>query len=194
MNIHRIVNSVFTSATYIVHEEGVREAFIVDCGDIQPIVEYLTAHNIRLAGIFITHSHFDHIYGLSAITTQYPDALVYTSKNGVEGLKNPKLNISKYHIEANDVVFESSMVRALADGESVNCAGFEVKAILTPGHDWSCISFICDKYLFTGDSYIPGIKVITKWPKSNKEDAAVSLEVLKGYEEQGYIIVPGHKA
>ena len=67
MTIHRIVNSVFHSCTYIVYEEWSNDAFIVDCGDVQPIKEYLQRHNLKLAAVLLTHSHFDHIYGLPEI-------------------------------------------------------------------------------------------------------------------------------
>jgi hypothetical protein len=32
----------------------------------------------------------------------------------------------------------------------------------TPGHNWSCLTFKIQNYLFTGDSYIPGVAVVTK--------------------------------
>ena len=54
-----------------------------------------------------------------------------------------------------------------------------LKAIYTPGHDWSCMTYYTDEIIFTGDSYIPNIKVITSFPKSNKEDANFLVETLE---------------
>ena len=192
MTIHRIVNSVFHSCTYIVYEEWSNDAFIVDCVDVQPIKEYLQRHNLKLAAVLLTHSHFDHIYGLPEIAVTYPHAVICTSENGVKGLKEPKLNISRYHIEASDISFESEMIHTLYDGEVNFLAGMKVAAILTPGHDWSCISYLCNGFLFTGDSYIPGTKVVTKWPKSNRQEAQDSWEKLKSYELSGVKIMAGH--
>ena len=40
MYIHRIINSVFTSNTYILTSEG-KSAFLIDIGDVQPVKELL---------------------------------------------------------------------------------------------------------------------------------------------------------
>jgi len=62
LNVHTIVNSVFKSKTYILTEVGNNEAWLIDCGDNQPIIDYINAKELILRGIFITHTHFDHIY------------------------------------------------------------------------------------------------------------------------------------
>ena len=111
-----------------------------------------------------------------------PMLLFVHQENGVKGLKEPKLNISRYHIEASDISFESEMIHTLYDGEVNFLAGMKVAAILTPGHDWSCISYLCNGFLFTGDSYIPALKWLQKWPKSNRQEAQDSWEKLKSYE------------
>ena len=47
------------------------------------------------------------------------------------------------------------------------------------------------EYLFTGDSYISGIKVVTNLPGGNKELAAQSLEKILELAK-GKILCPGH--
>ena len=61
----------------------------------------------------------------------------------------------------------------------------------TPGHDWSCLSYYTDQFVFTGDSYIPGIKVIASFPHSDKQLAAQSLEKLLRLTK-GRGVCPGH--
>ena len=46
----------------------------------------------------------------------------------------------------------------------------------TPGHHPSCLTFEVEDYLFTGDAYIPGVKVVTNLPGGNKEKAKASKE------------------
>jgi glyoxylase-like metal-dependent hydrolase (beta-lactamase superfamily II) len=63
----------------------------------------------------------------------------------------------------------------------------------SPGHDRGCLTYRVGEYLFTGDSYIPGVKVIMNFPQSNKQDAEISLERI--FEIKGkynVIICPGH--
>ena len=194
MIIHRIVNFVFNSCTYVVHGEESRQAMIVDCGDVEPITDYLTEHRLVLSHILLTHSHFDHIYGLNAIIQQFSSVKIITNKFGLEGLRSPKLNISHYHTDCEDFVFSGldESVQICFDSEILSICGLEVKILATPGHDSSCLSYITGDNLFTGDSYIPGIKVVANWPKSDKKLAKESEEGLRKMKQQ-YLIRAGHK-
>ena len=146
---------------------------MVDVGDIEPILEMVGERVVK--GVFITHTHYDHIYGINRLVEQFPDCVVYTSERGKEGLFSSKLNFSKYHDDP--LTFQGKYIEVLEDGEEVSLFPYVIlKAIATPGHDWSCMSYCTDEVIFTGDSYIPNIKVITSMPKSNKEEAKVSLD------------------
>ena len=46
----------------------------------------------------------------------------------------------------------------------------------TPGHDKSCLTYKVENNVFSGDSYIPGVKVIASFPNSDREDARISKE------------------
>ena len=73
IEIVRIVNSVFESNTYLAISRNCDLCFLIDCGDPAPIIENINNRGLPLKGIFITHSHFDHIYGLDSIIDEYPD-------------------------------------------------------------------------------------------------------------------------
>ena len=51
-----------------------------------------------------------------------------------------------------------------------------MNVIETPGHCPSCLTYYTDKHVFTGDSYIPGVNVVTKLPKGSKIQAKESLD------------------
>ena len=62
LRVSHIVNSVFTSRTYILSKEGENACWIVDCGDVEPLLERLAAlGGIPVKGVLLTHAHFDHI-------------------------------------------------------------------------------------------------------------------------------------
>lgn len=196
MQITRIVNSVFTSNTFVLTNEGCRDCWLVDVGDIEPILE--TVGERRVKGVFITHTHYDHIYGINKLVERFPECVVYTSEHGKEGLFSSKLNFSKYHDDP--LTFEGAHLEVLEEGDEVSLFPYvTLKAIATPGHDWSCMSYYTDNVIFSGDSYIPNIKVITSMPKSNKTEAQVSLErimelcktrdVYPGHNEVKYVSV-----
>ena len=50
---------------------------------------------------------------------------------------------------------------------------------------------LTNDYIFTGDSYIPGFKVVTNLPKGNKIQALESVVKIKSLVE-GRTICPGH--
>ena len=53
------------------------------------------------------------------------------------------------------------------------------------------VTFAVGEYLFTGDAYIPGVKVVTILPGGDKRTAAASVERIKQLAE-GRVVCPGH--
>lgn len=97
IQIKEIVNSIFTSKTYIIFCLGEDIAWLVDIGDIEPVVIFLEEKGLTVKGIFLTHAHFDHIYGLPELVKRYPQCKVYVTEYAKEGLASDNLNMSKYH-------------------------------------------------------------------------------------------------
>lgn len=188
--VEHIVNSIFNSMTYILPVGDSRDCWLVDCGDVEKVLE----QGWRVRGVLLTHAHFDHIYGLNKLVEAFPDALVYTNEAGREGLMSPKWNFSKYHVEVDNFVFKKlSNVRILeSDCTLILAEGMSVDVIFTPGHDSSCISYLFRSMMFTGDAYIPGIKTFQNFPRSNKQQVAESLNRLLNIEKTGVEIMPGH--
>lgn len=188
--IEYIVNSIFNSITYIIPVGSQKDCYLVDCGDVEKVIK----QGWLVRGVLLTHAHFDHIYGLNKLMEKFPDALVYTNADGQKGLQNPKWNFSRYHEEVENFVFcKSENVRVF---ESCGVYEFDkdikVEVLFTPGHDLSCITYKISNCLYTGDAYIPGIKVVTTFPRSNKQVAKESLERLQKLECLGLKIMPGH--
>lgn len=185
-----IVNSVFNSKTYILPVGNQKDCWLVDCGDIDKIVE----QGWHVRGVLLTHAHFDHIYGLNRLMEINPEALVYTNEAGKEGILSPKWNFSRYHDEVEDFVFSHPENVRILDSEGLNAIDDDltVDILFTPGHEPSCITYKKGNYLFTGDSYIPGMKTITNFPRSIKAEAVNSEYTLKKHERDGMEIMSGH--
>ncbi len=189
MRIHKIVNSVFASNTYVLSEETSRNCWLIDVGDIEPIIDFVKNRVVK--GVFITHSHYDHIYGIRQIMEMYPDCLIYTNEEGRIGMASDKFNFSRYH--GDPISFTHRNISVLNNGETVELyPGCLMKATYTPGHDRSCLTYYTDEYVFSGDSYIPGFEVVTTFPRSNKEDSSESLKKIYQLLETRKI-KPGHQ-
>lgn len=192
IEVRRFINSCFNSNSYLVTMKGKQDAFLVDCGDVTPVLEELKAKALNLKAIFLTHIHFDHIYGLNKICNECPDVLVYVSEPGVKGLYSDKMNLSRYQGTSFVFQFEKN-VRILNEGSMLLWPDSTeyIRSAYTPGHDISCMIYLIDDKLFTGDSFIPGVKVVTTFPHSNREDAEKSLDRIS-LLMNGVSIYPGH--
>ena len=190
LSVEYITNRVFNSRTYILTRPDCEKVWLVDCGDTDRVLELINGKAVE--GVLLTHTHSDHIYGLESLIDSYPKVKVYTNAFGAEALRSPKMNLSCYHSEYPEISIDSSEnIRILSEGEQLEVLGEPVQIYETPGHDPSCLTYIIGNNAYTGDAYIPGIKVFTGFPYSKKAQAAASVERILQLV-QGCIIMPGH--
>lgn len=85
-------------------------------------------------------------------------------------------------------------IRVVADGQSVNLFdGIDARAVYTPGHNPGSVTWVIEDMVFTGDSFIPGLKTVTNMPLSNKAQALES-EILIRRLAKDRTVYPGHPA
>lgn len=192
MFVKKYINSVFNSNSYLIYTEVEKEVWVIDPGDSQPIIEWLNNNNKILKGILLTHSHFDHIYGINDLQEIFTTINVYASFYAIEGMMSVKLNGSLYQempfsIKRQDINIIKEGDRMLL-WKDISLNVFE-----TPGHDRDCLSYQIEKNLFTGDALIPGIKVYTKLKFSDKTQAANSIQRIFEQFNDNTMIWPGHE-
>lgn len=193
MNVETISNNSFNSTTNILTIDNTsKDRWLIDCANADEVIRLFNNNGLILKGIFLTHAHFDHILGLNKLIKCFPNAIVYTSEIGLGMLQNARRNMSHYW--GNPIVFDKTEnVRVIEDN---NCEislnkDHLAKAIFTPGHNPSCITWIVEDAIFTGDSYIPGIKTVTNLPGGNKQQAEESLKLIQKLVV-GRKLYPGH--
>lgn len=180
----RIVNSIFTSNTYLIQQE--KNAYIIDIGDVAP----LFSSGLTCKGLFITHAHFDHIYGIEAFHSKYPQCPIYASISGKQYLANEKMNMSRYHGSPINFIGD---IETLQEGDIVTLfPELLLYTYETPGHNPSCLTYKVGDYLFTGDAFIPGLKVNTILPRANNEEAEMSFQRIGQMISNETLICAGH--
>ena len=189
LGVRRIVNNIFTSNTYLLYDERYPYCWLIDIGGFDKIADAIPV-GVQVRGVFLTHTHFDHIYGINTLHRAYPDCRVYTSEYGKIALYDEKKNFSKYH-EAS-LVYQGENVKVLHDEECVELfPGISIKVYATPGHCHSCLTYVVGNWVFTGDSYIPGVKVVTKLPGGDRLLAKRSVDKILKLAE-GKVVCAGH--
>lgn len=190
LSVEYFTNRVFNSRTYILTRPDCEKVWLVDCGDMDRVLELIKGKTVE--GVLLTHAHSDHIYGLETLIDFFPRVKVYTNAFGAEALRSPRMNLSSYHSEYPEISIDRpENVQILTDEDQIEILGVPSLLYETPGHDPSCLTYIIEDKAFTGDSYIPGMKVFTGFPHSNKPQAAASVERILQLV-RGCIILPGH--
>ena len=190
IRVERIVNKIFDSNTYVIFSDDSRDVWLVDVGDTESVLNILPSFS-RVRGVFLTHTHFDHMYGINQLYDVFPEIAVFVSEKGIECLYSAKKNLSKYH--ELPLEYKGSKVKGLCDGDKIELfSQVEIKAILTQGHSPDSMTYILeDNYLFSGDAYIPNVAVVSKLPGGNKKIAAQSRQLLIKLS-CGKVLCPGH--
>lgn len=193
LSIKCFVNELFTSNTYLLSQEEISDdVYLVDIGNAQDVLSVIKP-NHKLKGIFLTHAHYDHIYGINEILKHFPDCIVYCSEYAELGLYSEKLNLSYYHLEP--IVFKGNKTSLVIDGMVIeiypNC---KVSVFETPGHNQGSVSFVINEGVFTGDSLIPGFQVVTKLKSGDKASAIESIHKIRLMLQPNQYIYPGHGA
>ena len=187
--IRQIVNEIFTSNTYVISQENSKDYWLVDIGDYSKVIDLLPTDAV-IRGVFLTHTHFDHIYGINLLLKEYPNCVIYTSRYGYEALQSAKKNFSLYH--QNPIEYKGDNIVILKEADTISLyKDVNIKVYESYGHCPSCLTYIVKQYLFTGDAYIPNIPVVSKLPKGNKELAEKSKNKIL-YLSKGKIICAGH--
>lgn len=160
------------------------ENILIDPGD-----EWEGFDNVD--AVLLTHAHFDHIYGLNRVVELNPGVKIFTNTAGQEALLNDRLNMSRYHGTPFVLEYPENII-PINDGDEIDL-GKNIRAIpvFTPGHNPSCITWIIYDMIFTGDSYIPGVKTVVNLPNSNRIQAKDSEKLILELSQER-TIYPGH--
>lgn len=137
MQILTIETASLGDRSYLVHD-GTTAAVIDPQRDIDRVLDLLAHHDLTLAAVLETHVHNDYVTG---------------------GLELARRTGASYHLAADDEVqFARSPVR---DGDRVKVGTFTFRALHTPGHTPTHLSYVVndgrrDVAVFSGGSLLYG--------------------------------------
>ncbi len=190
MIISTIHNSLIKSCSYLLCEDDSNSAYMIDCGDIEPVLEQIG--NKRINGIFLTHCHFDHIYGINDFIKHFPDVKIYCHKYTFDGIKDERACMSYMYVDEFKI-YNEKCFSFINEKTAISLFDTPIKILYTPGHDIDCLCFQINDSIFTGDSYNPYFPVYSNWFRSNKQEAEKNEMYLKQYIEKNKLkVFTGH--
>jgi hydroxyacylglutathione hydrolase len=177
---------------FIVRRPEATEAVIVDPGD-EPdrLIAALEALGItKLAGILVTHTHFDHI-GAVAPVAAATGAPVWCPELERQVLAN----IMDYVPWEGFGPFESYEAdHTVAGAESLSLAGIDFDVVLTPGHSPGHVTYAArgEDALFSGDVLFQGSVGRVDLPGGDWPTLLASIETLIARFPGEAVVYPGH--
>jgi hydroxyacylglutathione hydrolase len=177
--------------TYIFRRDGSDRALIVDPGEEAPkLLNVLDEMNLKLEGILLTHTHFDHVGAVA------PIARATGAEVWVPEIEKPVLaDIMSYVPWEGFGPFESwDAEHTLAGGEQVQLAGFDIDVIFTPGHSPGHVTFSIpdEQAIFSGDVLFEQSVGRTDLPGGDWPTLLASIGTLVDELPGETMVYPGH--
>ena len=188
MQIIRFSPIGFGANTYALTEDG-KTAIVIDPSQAR-IEKKLSERGLLPACVLLTHCHFDHVGGVSAL--QEAGAHVYCA-----AAEKPLVGTSADLFELFGAPRSPYTVDGtFADGEEKEICGIKVKMLLTPGHTAGSACYLVTakdggRYLFTGDTLFAGSIGRTDFPTGSVSQIRASLQRLASLEGD-YPVYAGH--
>jgi hydroxyacylglutathione hydrolase len=134
--LERSMHEQFLSNTYLLADVPRGTAVMIDAGGpVEPLLERITAEDLTLSHVLLTHHHFDHVAELARVRERHPDAEVLA-----------------HHLEEVE-----GRTGTIEPGQRILAGGLELEALHTPGHTAGMLSFVVDgSDVFTGDTLFKG--------------------------------------
>ena len=144
------------------------QAVCIDPGEAAPVLDYLHAHGVTLAQIWITHAHGDHTAGIAELKQHFSDCLVYG---------------------AEDIPQATRIVR---EGDSIAWQNHRARVWHTAGHTARHRCYLLNnRHVFPGDTlFAAGCGRV--FPGSRPEWLYTSLQRLAALPERT-LLYPAHE-
>ena len=189
MKAEKIYPIGFAANSYILTEDG-KNAVVVD--PAQPrIADELEKRGLRPAFVLLTHAHFDHVGGVSAL--QKRGARVLCSEREKTLVGSPADLSEEFGAPRSEFTVDG----VLKDGETRELCALSVTAIATPGHTAGGMCYLVrgadgTGALFTGDTLFAGSIGRTDFPTGDMAALRKSLKRLAALEGD-FPVYAGHE-
>ena len=193
MKIDRLMLGVYETNCYVLRSsETARDCLIIDPGlGAGKLINFLKEHELNPLAVVLTHGHIDHIAGVAALRTEFPDIRVHIHKLDADMLTEPHTNLSamtggNFSIEPAEFYLDEQSI--------IEQAGVKLSVLHTPGHTRGgiCLYSEDEGIVFTDDTLFADSIGRTDFPNGNMS------QLLNGIKEKLFRlpdetkVYPGH--
>jgi len=193
MKIDRLMLGAYETNCYVLRRsETVRDCLIIDAGlGAGKLIKFLKEHQLNPLAVVLTHGHIDHIAGVAALRTEFPDIKVHIHKLDADMLTEPNTNLSamtggNFSIELAEFILDEQSI--------IEQAGLKLSVLHTPGHTPGgiCLYSKDEGIVFTDDALFADSIGRTDFPNGSMS------QLLKGIKEKLFTlpdetkVYPGH--
>jgi len=177
MKIDRLVLGEFETNCYVVRTDGsAADCLVVDTGlDVTGLLDFLRRNKLNPIALILTHGHIDHIAGVDALHSRFPDIKIYIHKLDAELLSDAVGNLS---FMTGCSFTAAQPVSCVEEGDIIDLAGIKLQVIHTPGHTQGgiCLYAKEDGVVFVGDTLFAGSVGRTDFPTGNMRQLIQSIK------------------
>jgi len=121
---------------WLLSDPQTHQAFVVDPGDATPVLAALEQQKLELAGILVTHHHFDHVGGVKALCDAFKPVVYGPHNQAIENIDE-----------------------RLGSGDAIEVLGMDFAVLEVPGHTLDHIAYVHRSQtpvVFCGDTLFAG--------------------------------------
>lgn len=163
--------------SFVLVGEGNKAVVIDPAPGLAAFDKLLEGEGASLAAILLTHGHYDHMTGLTALQKRW-NCPVYLDPADARGTQ---------------LMPAGPGTLGYTDGETLNLAGLAITPWHTPGHSKGSWVLLCEGLLFTGDTLFAGDVGRTDLAGGSWEELCQSLAKLRALPlPDDTQVLPGH--
>lgn len=178
---------------YLFWDDESHEAFFIDPGGkTKDVTDFMTANNLTLKMILLTHGHIDHTAGIPELLPMTGDNIFIHSADA-EMLRNPSRELQALlGVKFGGI----KTFKEISDGRIIDFPGFTIKTIATPGHTQGSVCYLITdkgghKILASGDTLFAQSVGRTDLEGGDDVKLEASLRRLAEFDD-GLHVIPGH--
>jgi glyoxylase-like metal-dependent hydrolase (beta-lactamase superfamily II) len=191
--VERILNKPVDSNSFVIYTKANNSCIVIDPGteDCDTLIEFIKRMSLHPEYIFLTHEHFDHIWGVNKIKDTY-NCKIVCSKDCSDRIIDSKKNMSLFYNQIGFVTYPADI--SIKDTNfHLEWNEIKIEFISTKGHSDASICILIDNNLFTGDTIIKNSKTVVKLPGGSKSKLIESISILNNkFLGKRILIQSGH--